>query len=80
MNKKDERKNMKTLQGRTELKPYALLIRADLVQIQHPGHHPLISLLRVLPSLNRAKNNFRAHFVGGSCPTELKYNRRLWCQ
>ena len=29
--KKDERKNMKSLHGRTELKPYAVLIRADLV-------------------------------------------------
>ena len=71
---------MKSLHGRTELKPYALLIRADLVQIQRPAQHLLVCLLRVLPSLNRARNNFRAHFLGGSCPSELKCNRRLWCQ
>ena len=71
---------MKSLHGRTELKPYALLIRADLVHIQRPAQHLLVCLLRVLPSLNRARNNFRVHFLGASCPSELKCSRRLWCQ
>ena len=63
---------MKSFHGRTELKPYTLLISADPVQIQRPGHHLVISLLRVWPSMNHARKNFYVNFVGGYCPTELK--------